>query len=184
MPHRAEADQTASSHADAGTYHNYHLSHSGDFPMCPVCDICFSIYSSWTRHIAATHPSADLQLRFNCSACDQTFQSRRSVANHHTKTRGNSASMTRRSSGAGELVCEFCEASFPTKRSMGQNIRNQHAAEARARRAERVANEESRTWTLAEHRLFLEGQIHIWWRGCGEGVIHDEAAKNYALPAV
>ena len=44
----------------------------------------------------------------------------------------------------------------PSRQSLGQHVRNQHAAEASRDRAEEAANTTSRLWTPAEHALFLD----------------------------
>ena len=63
--------------------------------------------------------------------------------------------------GEGSHVCQYCREPMPSKRSLGQHIQNQHAAEAgkdRAdREAEREANPASMEWTPAEHALFMDG---------------------------
>lgn len=123
---------------------------------CPVCGVSFSIYSSWTRHIATKHADTQLQLTFGCSTCDAEFESRRSVANHHTKIHGKPTTDHRRNEEAGTWTCEFCEGRFPNKKSRSQHIRNQHAAEASEQRATQAAGADPRFWTPEEHQLFLD----------------------------
>ena len=126
---------------------------------CPVYEVCFSIYSSWTRHTTAAHPDDVLDLHFSCSTCEMKFASRRSVANHHTKTHGKASAPTRSDEDAGSVVCEFCEARFPSRRSMSQHVRNQHAAAASEQRAAQAATEEAgrrSLWTPHKHHLFTE----------------------------
>ena len=126
---------------------------------CPVCGLCFSIYSSWTRHSAREHSGTTIHQTFNCSACERTFESRRSVANHFTKTHGKPAEISRDCEEAGSHQCEFCNGNFPNKRSLSQHIRNQHATAASEQRAAQAAADSPtrrHLWTPEEHRLFLE----------------------------
>ena len=117
---------------------------------CPICDVCYSFYS---RHITATHPDAELHCQFKCTACEHEFLSRRSVAHHCTKIHGKFNSTSRTRQDAGTLVCEFCDDRF---RSMGQHIRNQHAAEASKQHDTQAATSAARFYTPREHQWFVE----------------------------
>ncbi len=123
---------------------------------CPVCDLCYSVYSSQTRHISVNHPDFRILCQFQCDACDRVFESKRSVANHHSKVHGRTSPTPQSNPEAGSFICEFCEAGFPSKRSVAQHIRNQHAAEASDQRAARAAISVCRQWSLREHQLFKE----------------------------
>ena len=57
---------------------------------------------------------------------------------------------------AGSFVCDFCDERFPSKKSVSQHVRNQHASEASNRRAAEAAQRPIRQWLDSEHALFLE----------------------------
>ena len=122
---------------------------------CPVYNNSFSIYSSWTRHLSEKHPRTKIEKIFRCLDCERTFDSRRSISNHHSKTHGK-ATATARGNEAGEYICEFCDDHFPAKRSLGQHIRNQHAAEASHKRALEWQSTRINRWSPEEHQMFVD----------------------------
>ena len=55
---------------------------------CSVCETCYFTYSSWTRHIATSHPDAEISCKFKCDICNQLYDSKRAAASHHSKSHG------------------------------------------------------------------------------------------------
>ena len=133
---------------------------------CPVCSVCYKMYTSFTRHLLQQHEGL-VTLSFMCTHCTYTSSSKRSVSVHHSKTHhseraanqpGPSTSGLSASAASESSIhqCSYCSEVLPSRRSLGQHIRNQHAAEASRDRAEAAANTTSRLWTPAEHALFLD----------------------------
>ena len=84
------------------------------------------------------------------------FDSKRSIANHYTRIHGKTTTPPRNSQEAGSFSCDYCNKLYPSKRSLAQHIRNQHAEEASDQRATQAAKWEARYWTERDHQLFLE----------------------------
>jgi len=101
---------------------------------CPVCSVSYKMFTSFTRHLGAKH-TGEVSLSFQCSQCEQTFLTKRSVSIHFAKThvlREQSTPSARPTSHLSldieGLQCPYCEEKLPSKRSLGQHTRNQHAA--------------------------------------------------------
>ena len=122
---------------------------------CPVCNYCYSIYSSWTRHLTQVHPQANISIKFQCDDCSKSYDNKRSISTHYSKSHGKPAASSREGPDAGTLSCEFCQENFPSKRSVAQHIRNRHPEEASDKRAAQAANWEERYWSTGDHQLFL-----------------------------
>ncbi len=136
------------------------ISHQGQSSFkCPICEVSFAVYSSWTRHLKTKHTEEGVRCVFCCDVCGREFESKRSAANHHSKTHG-ATSPGRRSeeADAGSFFCEFCSGHFPSERSVSQHIRNQHPAEASDQRATQAKQKEDRFWSPQDH--------HCSWRHC------------------
>ena len=97
---------------------------------CPFCSICYSIYTSWTRHLKVVHSSHPIGITFKCNKCPEESENRHSISAHYTKAHGQVPTERPYSTKSGGLKCDFCNKYYPTKRSLGQHIRNQHGAEA------------------------------------------------------
>ncbi len=133
---------------------------------CPVCSISFRLFTSFTRHAANKHPG-QVQFLFECALCKQSYATKRSVSIHHAKmhsaqretidricSRNQTSSPNSSFEG---LRCPYCEDVVPSKRSLGQHIRNQHAAEASYDRDHDAQTiRPTREWSLDEHARFID----------------------------
>ncbi len=132
---------------------------AGQLFRCPVCSLSYKMFTSFTRHVAKKHPR-EVSFSFKCTQCDQPYRTKRSVSIHfakaHLELSGHPSALTDSPASAEELACEYCEERLPYKRSLGQHIRNQHAAEASHDSDLEAASHISRLWTDAEHALFLD----------------------------
>ena len=121
---------------------------------CPVCKTCYSVF---------THPGPGISRLvtrmprlFASSSAMPVTGSRRAVANHHSKSHGRASTPRRAVQAAGSFNCEFCDERFPSKWSVSQHVRNQHASEASDRRTTEAAQRPTRQWLDLEDLLFLE----------------------------
>ena len=127
------------------------------------------MFTSFTRHIATKYKD-QVSLTYRCSRCTQSFDSKRSVSIHFSKVHVLRPQENQRDPSilpsptlhttlvnAEGLDCRYCREKRPSMRSLGQHIRNQHAAEvSNDRDHQDAANYQSRQWTPAEHTLFVE----------------------------
>ena len=131
---------------------------------CPLCAVSFKVYTSFTRHLQQRHDGL-VSLSFQCDQCSAVYPSKRSVSIHYAKAHVGARDAARHSrpeGGAqpregGGHVCGYCGDHMPSKRSLGQHIRNRHAAEASRDRARLADNPAAREWTPAEHARFMDG---------------------------
>ncbi len=75
---------------------------------CPICNLSYSLYSSWTRHLEKSHPESVVRLTFICEVCAREFSSKRSAANHYTKSHQR---LPPPPQPVGDFKCDYCEAS-------------------------------------------------------------------------
>ena len=144
----------------------------GGLFRCPDCNTSFKVYTSFTRHLMQHHEGM-VTLSFECAICSVVFSSKRSVSIHYAKAHSGAREAAHRAGGRApeSHVRQYCREPMPSKRSLGQHIRNQHAAEASKDRADREAERERPTQRPGSGLQRSMPSSWMDWRGLGRPTI-------------
>ena len=133
---------------------HYQLSISRKLQVSRVCFLLLHMFLMEKTLVNSSFRGRD-RIQFSCDGYSQIFNTKRAVANHHSKIHGRATISLRTCQEAGSFSCEFCQKLYPSKHSVAQYIRNQHPGEHSEQRVARATKWEIRYWTENDNQLFL-----------------------------
>lgn len=110
--------------------------HEGTEVACEICDKLFTCKSSLIAHRKEQHAS---KKSFKCKSCDLIFWKEHQRAKHEKEAHTNT-----------EIVCEFCDSEFMSKKALSKHIKYVHESRDKLK-CPICSSEISRAHSLTEH---------------------------------
>ena len=111
---------------------------------CPECTTQYNVFSSLTRHLHIKHSTLQVEWRYKCCDCEESFSSRRDLGKHSSERHWPSGSPAIRH---GDYPWDFCHELSVSQRNKSQHEQNRHPIQ--------LSKQLARLAVLEEERLTL-----------------------------